>query len=144
MDPEESADIPNTRGEQRRDAYHPHWFILTAYRADTTDPVEVELSLDQWWDLAPMQYTLKLELSRQQPRRPSAIAEGPTALSIPRGHIEWKNGQNMVVITAHRYQTQEPMTVEMTLAQWMMLKPVRYIVMEHLDRWRDREPARWR
>jgi hypothetical protein len=140
---EASDDIPDTRGELRRDASHPHWFILKAYRADSNDPVEVELSLDQWWDLAPMQYTLKLELSRQQPRRPSRITDGSAALSVPRGHIEWKNGQNMVVLTAHRYGTQESITVEMTLAQWIVLSPVRYIVTEHLDRWRDRQLPRW-
>jgi hypothetical protein len=140
---EPSADIPNTRGELRRDADHPHWFILTACRADSNDPVAVELSLGQWWDLAPMQYVVKLELSRQQPRRPSPITNGSAALPVTRGHIEWKNGQNMVVLTAHRYGTQEPITVEMTLAQWIILSPVRYIVTEHLDRWRDRQPPRW-
>lgn len=137
------SDIPNAHFESRRE-YHPTWIVLTACRVDSADSATVEMNLTQWFNLAPVQYVIKLELSRQQPRRPSAIINtSPAALPVPRGHIEWKNGQNWVVLTAYRSGTQEATTVEMTLGQWFALKPVRFMVADRLDRWRDRASPTW-
>jgi hypothetical protein len=79
---------------------------------------------------------IKLELSRQQPRRPvGASSEAATSLPVPRGHMEWKDGQNWVILTAFRTGTKEPVTLEFTLWQWLRLIPVRYAVEERLERW---------
>ena len=65
-----------------------NWVILTARRAGSEDLVTVEMTLDQWFDLPPVQYVVKTELSRQQPRRPAATSTDPAAIfPVPRGHI---------------------------------------------------------
>ena len=138
------SDIPHARSEYREKAYQPRWVILTAHRASSDEPITVEMNLDQWIDLAPVQYVIKLELSQQQPRRPRAVSNhSGGALPVPRGHIEWKDGQNWVVLTAYRAGTQEPVTVEMTLGQWFVLKPVRDAVYDELESWQDRRMPKW-
>ncbi len=113
-----------------------NWVILTARQAGSEQLVTVEMTLEQWFDLPPVQYVVKMELSRQQPRRPSGITNEPAAaLPVPRGHIEWKDGQNWVVLTACRTGSQDAVTVKLTLGQWFALIPVRYAVEERLERW---------
>jgi hypothetical protein len=130
-------DIPYGRLDQRPHQMHLN-VILTAYRAGGEAPVTVEMTLDQWLDLPPVQYVIKTELSRQQPRRPAGIANDPArAHVVPRGHIEWKDGQNWVVLTAYAAGTEEAVTVEVTLSQWFALTPVRYAVEERLERWQE-------
>jgi hypothetical protein len=138
------SDIPNARFEYREKAYQPHWIVITANRAGSNEPATVEMSLDQWIRLAPVQYVVKLELSQQQPRRPGAGANNSgEGLPVPRGHIEWRDGQNWVVLTANRAGTQEVVTVDMTLGQWFPLKPVRAAVEDGLDSWLDRQMPKW-
>jgi hypothetical protein len=137
-------DVPSARFDFRERSYQPHWIVLTALRTGSDEPVTVEMSLDQWIHLAPVQYVVKLELSQQQPRRPRAPIHDPAVMPpVPRGHIEWKDGQNRVVITAYRAGTQEPVTLEMTLGQWFPLKPVRAAVQDGLDNWVDRQMPKW-
>jgi hypothetical protein len=62
---------------------------------------------------------------------------------VPHGHIEWKDGQNWVVVTANRIGIQEPITLEMTLAQWLALRPVRRAVEAVLENWHDRKMPKW-
>jgi hypothetical protein len=130
-------DVPHSRLDSR--PHEKHWIvILTAYRAGSEDPVTVEMTLDQWLDLPPVQYVVKTELSRQQPRRPTGITDDPaTAHAIPRGHIEWNDGQNWVVLTAYAAGSKEAATVRMTLTQWFALNLVRYAVEEQLERWQE-------
>lgn len=110
--------------------------LITAHRAGTEEVVTIDMTLGQWLELPPVQYVIKLELSRRQPRRPTgAISDGATSTSVPRAHIAWKEGQNWVVLTAFRTRTEEPVTMEFTLWQWMELIPVRYAVEERLERW---------
>jgi hypothetical protein len=138
------ADVPNAHFEFREKAWQPRWIILTAHREGSDEPVTVEMSLDDWIHLAPVQYVVKLELSQQQPRRPRAqISSSSEALPVPRGHIEWKDGQNWVVVTARRLGTQEAVTVEMTLGQWSPLKPVRAAVQDGLDNWVYGQMPKW-
>lgn len=112
------------------------WVIVPGPRAGTEDVVTVDMTLDQWLELPPVQYVIKLELSRQQPRRPTGPASGsPASLPVPRGHMEWKDGQNWVVLTACRTGTKEAVTQEFTLWQWLQLTAVRYAVEERLERW---------
>ena len=129
------SDVPRGIENWRRD----HWVVvLTAYRARSEEAVTVEMTLDQWFDLPPVQYVVKVELSRQQPRRPAGITGDATAaLPVPRGHIEWRNGQNWVILTAYRAGSQEAVTVEVTLTQWFALIPVRSAVEERLERWQN-------
>jgi hypothetical protein len=108
--------------------------LITAHRAGTEEVVTIDMTLGQWLELSPVQYVIKLELSRQQPRRPTASI-GREAAPVPRAHIEWKEGQNWVVLTAFRARTEEPVTMEFSLWQWMGLIPVRYAVEERLERW---------
>jgi hypothetical protein len=139
-----SNNIPNARFEYREKGYQRRWIVITANLAGSDEPVTVEMSLDQWIHLAPVQYAVKLELSRQQPRRPGAAAnDSTTTLPVPRGHVEWRDGQNWVVLTAHRAGTQEAVTVEMTLGQWFPLKPVRAAVEDALDNWLYRQMPKW-
>ncbi|MGA7487239.1 MAG: hypothetical protein WBW74_09940 [Xanthobacteraceae bacterium] len=49
--------------------------------------------------------------------------------------MEWKDGQNWVILTAYRSGTRDPVTLEFTLWQWLELIPVRYAVEERLERW---------
>ena len=115
-----------------------NWVILTARRAGSEDLVTVEMTLDQWFDLPPVQYVVKTELSRQQPRRPAATSTDPAAiLSVPRGHIEWKQGQNWVVLTAYLAGSKDVVTVEIPLGQWFGLIPVRAVVEDRLERWQE-------
>src|SRR5689334_4033910 len=112
-----TGEIPTARFEFRNEErYQPYWIVVTAYRSGSNDPVTFEMDFGQWHALAPVQYVIKLELSQKQPRRPSPDSERPT--TVPHGHIEWKNGQNWVVVTAHRIGTKEAVTIEMTLGQW--------------------------
>ena len=130
-------DIPHGRLEQRPHEKH-NFVILTAFRAEGEDPITVEMTLDQWLDLPPVQYVVKTELSRQQPRRPTGVTDDPTTTHVvPRGHIEWKDGQNWVVLTAHVAGSKEATTVGMTLTQWFALNLVRYAVDEQLERWQE-------
>jgi hypothetical protein len=139
------SDIPSAHFDARIQDYDPCWIILNAYRAGTNEVVTnevvtVEMSYGQWLDLPPVEYVIKLELSRQQPRCPRAVAgNAAETLAVPRGHVEWKDGQNWVVITAFRAGTQDPVTVEMTLGQWFGLKPVGYAVMNRLESWQERK-----
>jgi hypothetical protein len=137
-----SDNVPSGIYVLRSDARNPYWLVLTAHRADGQGPVAVEMTAGEWYYLPPVQYFVKLHLSQQQPRRPSRTDNDPTAvLPVPRGHIEWKGGQNWVVVTAHRAGTQEPVTVEMTLADWFALMPVRSAVRDGLEGWqRKRRP----
>jgi len=132
-------DIPNAHFEQRLPHDHHLWIVLNAHHAGTNEVVTVEMTYGQWLDLPPVEYVIKLELSRQQPRCPRAeagnAAETPSG---PRGHVEWRDGRNWVVITAFRTGTQELVTVEMTFAQWFGLSPVRYAVMNRLESWQER------
>jgi hypothetical protein len=57
-----SNDIPNARFEYREKGYQRHWIVITANLAGSDEPVAVEMSLDQWIRLAPVQYAVKLEL----------------------------------------------------------------------------------
>jgi hypothetical protein len=124
-------EIPHGRLDFRDSRF---WVLVTAYRAATNDVVTIDMTLEQWLELPPVQYIIKLELSRQQPRRPTASI-GREAAPVPRAHIEWKEGQNWVVLTAFRTRTEEPVTMEFTLWQWMGLIPVRSAVEERLERW---------
>jgi hypothetical protein len=112
------------------------WVIIPGRLAGTEDLVSVEMTLEYWLELPPVQYVIKLELSQQQPRRPIAAArEDALTRPIPRGHFEWKDGQNWVILTACRTGTNEPVVLEFTLWQWLQLIPVRYAVEERLERW---------
>jgi hypothetical protein len=112
------------------------WVVLTARCTGSEDVVTVEMTLDQWFDLPPVQYVVKLQLSRQQPRRPAATINDPAeSHPVPRGHIEWKDGQNWVVLTAYLAGSQDAVTVEIPLGQWFGLIPVRAVVEEQLERW---------
>jgi hypothetical protein len=95
------------------------------------------MTLAQWFDLPPVQYVVKVELSRQQPRRPAGITIPAAALPVPRGHIEWRDGQNWVILTAYRAGSQEAATIEVTLTQWFALIAVRSAVEERLERWQN-------
>jgi hypothetical protein len=137
-----SSDVPSGIYVLKRDARNPHWVVLTAQRADGEGPVAVEMTAGEWYHLPPVQYAVKLQLSQQQPRRPSRTRndnDAAATLPIPRGHIEWKDGQNWVILTANRVGTQEPVTVEMTLAEWFALLPVRAAIRHGLDEWRARK-----
>jgi hypothetical protein len=139
-----SSEIPNAVFEYRKNAYQARWIILTAHRIGSGETVTVEMSLDQWIKLAPVQYVVKLELSQQQPRRPRPVTDDSArTLPVPQGYIEWKDGQNWVVLTAYRAGTEEAVTVEMTLGQWLPLKPVRAAVRDGLDNWQDRKMPKW-
>jgi len=130
-----SKDVPHGRLDQR--PHQMHWIvILAAYRAGSEDLVTVETTLDQWLDLPPVQYVVKTELSRQQPRRPTRVT-GDDAATVPRGHIEWKDGQNWVILTAYCAGSDEVTTVEVPLTQWFALVPVRCAVEERLERWQE-------
>jgi hypothetical protein len=133
MNTVESSDVPRGLLDWRSD----HWVVvLTAYRTGSDKVVTVEITLAQWLDLPPVQYVVKIELSRQQPRRPADITGDPAAaLPVPRGHIEWKDGQNWVILTAYCAGSKETATVEVTLTQWFFLIPVRCAVEERLERW---------
>jgi hypothetical protein len=138
------ADIPNGHFELRSDARHPHWVILTAYHVGSEEPMMVEMTLDQWIVLAPVLYVIQLELSQRQPRRPSGVTrDSASVLPVPRGHIEWKDGRNWVVLTAYRAGTQNAVTVKMTLGHWFALKPVRAAVMDRFENWQDRKMPKW-
>jgi hypothetical protein len=128
-----SSEVPYGRLDWKENQ---NWVILTARRTGSEEPVTVEITLAQWLDLPPVQYVMKTELSRQQPRRPGALATDPAlAHSVPRGHIEWKEGQNWVVLTAYAVGSQAAVTIEIPLGQWFALIPVRYAVEERLERW---------
>jgi hypothetical protein len=125
---------------------NPYWVTLAAYRADGKGPVVVEMTAGEWHYLPLVQYVVKLLLSQQQPRRPNKISaeNDPAAmLPIPRAHIEWKDGQNWVLLTANQVGTQEPVTVEMTLADWFALMPVRSEVRHGLEAWQQKKMPRW-
>src|SRR5262245_49754631 len=105
-------DIPRAHFEVRKD-WHIRWVILTAYRTGGLDPITVEMPLGQWLELPVVQYVVKLETSQQQPRTPRAMTTIHTAeLPVPRGHLEWKEGRNWVVLTANRLGSQEAATVQ--------------------------------
>jgi hypothetical protein len=126
-------DMPHGRLDFREGQF---WVIVPAPRVGTEDVVTVDMTFDQWLELPPVQYVIKLELSRQQPRRPTGAASGsPASLPVPCGHMEWKDGQNWVILTAFRTGTKEPVTLEFTLWQWLELRPVRYAVEERVERW---------
>jgi hypothetical protein len=114
------------------------WVVVPAPRVGTEDVVTVDMTLEQWLELPPVQYVIKLELSRQQPRRPTGAGSGPHASPpVPHGHMEWRDGQNWVILTACRFGTKEPVTLEFTLWQWLQLIPVRYAVEMRLERWQE-------
>jgi hypothetical protein len=113
-----------------------HAVLVTACRAGSDEVVTVEMTLGEWIKLPLVQFVIKTELARKQPRRPTKIADAAdTALPVPRGHIGWKDGQNWVSLTAQLVGSQDVATVEMTLGQWFALVAVRYAVEEHLERW---------
>jgi len=137
MNTVESSDVPRGLLDWRSD----HWVVvLTAYRTGSDKAVTVEMTLAQWFELPPVQYVVKIELSRQQPRRPTRVT-CDDATTVPRGHIEWKNGQNWVILTAYCAGGDEVTTVEVTLTQWFALILVRCAVEERLERWQ--ENRRW-
>jgi hypothetical protein len=133
------SDIPSAHFVLKRD-YHPHWIVLTAHRSGSKEAVAVEMNLDQWIKLPPVRYAVKLELSGRKPRQPAAVVrDPPVALPVPRGHIESREGQDWVVVTACRAGSEEVVSVEMTLAQWVALKPIRYAVMSQMERCEERQ-----
>jgi hypothetical protein len=126
-------DMPHGRLDFREGRF---WVVVPAPRVGTEDVVTVDMTFEQWLELPPVQYVVKLELSRQQPRRPTGAASGPPAsLPVPHGYMEWRDGQNCVILTAYRTGTEEPATLEFTLWQWLRLVPVRSAVEERLERW---------
>ena len=130
----EPNDVP--RGRDFKEAQY--WVVVTARRVGSDEPATVEMTLDKWYKLPPVQYVVRLQLSRQQPRRPHVATTDPgVAPDIPCAHIEWKNGQNWVVLTAYRAGSREVTTVEMTLGQWFAFGPVQSIVEERLERWEE-------
>lgn len=54
------------------------------------------------------------------------MAASETFTGVPRSRIAWRDGQNRVRLVAFRAGTQEQVTVEMTLDEWMRLEAVRY------------------
>lgn len=142
-----TVDVPSGVYEFRnKDFRNPYWVTLTAYRADGKGPVVVEMTASEWHYLPLVQYVVKLLLSQQQPRRPSKISNDndPAAtLPIPRAHIEWKDGQNWVILTSNQAGTQEAVTVEMTLAEWFDLMPVRSEVRDGLEAWQQKRMPKW-
>jgi len=136
-----SGEIPTSRLDFRNKGYQPYWMLVTAYRSGSNEPVTIEMDFGEWLAFAPVQYVVKLELSQKQPRRPAPNKDRPE--TVPHGHIEWRDGQNWVVVTAHRTGTQEAVTIEMTLWQWFGLKMVRFAVEQHLTNWHDRKMPRW-
>jgi hypothetical protein len=128
-----SSEVPYGRLDWKQNQ---NWVILTARRTGSEEPATVEITLAQWLDLPPVQYVMKTELSRQQPRRPGTVTNDlASAHSVPRGHIEWKEGQNWVILTAYAVVSQAAVTIEIPLGQWFALIPVRYAVEERLERW---------
>jgi len=69
------------------------------------------------------------------PPKPALRATMPQP--FPRGHIEWKDGQNWVILTAYCAGSDEVTTVEVPLTQWFALVPVRCAVEERLERWQE-------
>jgi hypothetical protein len=112
------------------------WAIVTACRAGTEELVTIETTLRQWLDLPPVQYVVKTALSRQQPRRPTLVSDD-TASLVPRAHIEWREGQNWVVLTAHLLESHDVVTVDIPLHERFCLIPVRHAVEDRLERWQE-------
>ena len=133
------SDIPSAHFVLKRD-YQPHWIVITAYRAGSDEAATVEMNLDQWIKLPPVRYAVKLEISGRKPRRPAAAVRDPAVtLPVPRGHIESREGQDWVIVTAYRAGSKEVVSVEMTLAQWFALKPIRYAVSSQMERCEERQ-----
>jgi hypothetical protein len=86
-----SKDVPHGRLDQRPHQMH-SIVILAAYRAGSANLVTVKTTLDQWLDLPPVQYVVKTELSRQQPRRPTRVT-GDDATTVPRGTLNGRTGR---------------------------------------------------
>jgi hypothetical protein len=113
------------------------WAIVTACRAGTEELVTIETTLEQWLDLLPVQYVVKTALSRQQPRRPIPVSNDDASSLVPRAHIEWREGQNWVVLTAHLLESRDAVTVDIPLHEWFCLIPVRHAVEDRLERWQE-------
>jgi hypothetical protein len=131
----EPNDVPRGRWDFKEAQ---HWIVVTARGVGSDEPATVEMTLDQWYKLPPVQYVVRLQLSRQQPRRPRAATHDPGVVhNIPHASIEWKDGQNWVILTAYRAGSREVTSVEMTLGQWIAFGPVQSIVEERLERWEE-------
>ena len=75
-------DIPSARFVLKRN-YHPHWIVLTAYRAGGSDEVvSVEMNLDQWIKLQPVRYAVKSEISGRKPRQPAPVVPDPAVAPL--------------------------------------------------------------
>jgi hypothetical protein len=130
--------IARTKPPQGRLDYknNQSWVIVTACRAGTEELVTIETTLGQWLDLPPVQYVVKTALSRRQPRGPTLVSND-TVLLVPRAHIEWREGQNWVVLTAHLFESYDVVTVDIPLHEWFRLIPVRHAVEDRLERWQE-------
>jgi hypothetical protein len=114
-----------------------YFVVITAYCRAVDDMVTIEMTAEEWAALPPVQYAANLLLSRQQPRRPGITSDPDSATRVPRGHIEWKDGQNWVTVTALGDAGQGVITVEITLAEWFSFMPVQTAVEDRLSQKRS-------
>ena len=107
--------------------------IVTFRRPEDRALVSLEMDLEQWSSLPPVEYAVKLATAKKQPRLPKNAPCDPTA--IPRAHIEWKRGENWVVLTASPRNSAEKLTTEIPLGTWFTMPAVQFEIEKTRERW---------
>ena len=115
--------------------------VLTARRRDTGQVVAVEIEGEDWFCLSPVRRTIEDELRSRGLAGPAPFTfiDGPEfSDGIPGGRIERRGSDDGVIITAflagsegrenEENASEEHATVELPLARWTDLAPVRFAI----------------
>ena len=112
------------------------WIVLTMRRAGSNDWVTLEMSTDQWYSLPPVRRVLEDELKRRGIRlrsRWSLMDDSIASEGVPSGYIERRDQEDWVVITAHSAGQAQPVTCEISFADWLNFGPVQLSVEDELE-----------
>jgi len=128
--------IDRTRFEVIEDYYEPRGddfvVILTGRLRDAEQVVTVEIEGDDWFCLLPVRRMIEDELKSRGLDGPASftfIDKPEFSDRVPGGRIEHRERDDWVVITAFIAGSKEQAaTVELPLAQWTNLAPVRFAI----------------
>jgi hypothetical protein len=146
--PVEPKKIPHARLEQRSIQ---SFLVITAHRVGGDGLATVEISVDDWFDLPPVRQALQDELKRRKMSRRSLnrLVHGkgcsiaiPASTGVPGGHTERRGEEDWVVVNAFDEEHKQPVTIEMTLPQWLEFWPVQWVIEDELER-RDEAKDFW-
>ncbi len=129
-----SPELPSGRLDCRKAEF---WIVLTLRERESEEWVTLEMTIDDWFSLPPLRRVIEEELKRRGiPIRSRWSLMGDTIAceGVPSGTVERRGEEEWVVITGYSPVREQPVTCEISFADWQSFRPVQWSIDDELER----------